>query len=156
MFNYGLYGINYTMTSQDPIEENIAMGKRIAQLREDSGKTQKQLADKAGISVTFLSEVENGKRNISMGKLLSIADALDTTSDYLARGTYSENRPRTVDKFPPELSDAAEEMGWSFAEARTLLQVRELVLERRTPSGVEVSKNYTKQNWMELHKRLFE
>jgi transcriptional regulator with XRE-family HTH domain len=66
--------------------------------------TQKQLADKAGISVTFLSEVENGKRNISMGKLLSIADELDTTTDYLARGTHSESRPRMVDKFPPELS----------------------------------------------------
>jgi transcriptional regulator with XRE-family HTH domain len=144
------------MTSQDPLEENISMGKRIAQLREDRGMTQKQLADRAGISVTFLSEVENGKRNISMGKLLSIADELDTTSDYLARGTHSDSRTRTVDKFPPDLSDAAEEKGWSFAEAKTLLQVRELVLERRTPNGVEVPKNYTKQDWMELHKRLFE
>ena len=144
------------MTSQDPLEENISMGKRLAQLREDKGMTQKQLADRAGISVTFLSEVENGKRNISMGKLLSIADELDTTSDYLARGTHSDNRTRTVDKFPPDLSDAAEEKGWSFAEAKTLLQVRELVLERRTPNGVEVPKNYTKQDWMELHKRLFE
>jgi transcriptional regulator with XRE-family HTH domain len=132
------------------------MGKRIAQLREDRGMTQKQLADRAGISVTFLSEVENGKRNISMGKLLSIADELDTTSDYLARGTHSDSRTRTVDKFPPDLSDAAEEKGWSFAEAKTLLQVRELVLERRPPNGVEVPKNYTKQDWMELHKRLFE
>lgn len=144
------------MTSQDPLEENIAMGKRIAQRREESGMTQKQLADRAGISVTFLSEVENGKRNISMGKLVSIADELDTTTDYLARGIRSESRPRMVDKFPPELSDAAEEMGWSYAEAKTLLQVRELVLERRTPSGVEVPKSYAKQDWMELHKRLFE
>jgi transcriptional regulator with XRE-family HTH domain len=144
------------MTSQDPLEEKIAMGKRIAQLREDRSMTQKQLADRAGISGTFLSEVENGKRNISMGKLVSIAEELDTTTDYLARGARSGARPRTVDKFPPELSNAAEEMGWSYAEAKTLLQVRELVLERRTPNGVEVSKNYTKQDWMGLHKRLFE
>ena len=141
------------MTSQGPLEENIAMGKRIAQLREDRGMTQKQLADRAGISVTFLSEVENGKRNISMGKLLSIADELDTTSDYLARGTHSESRPRMVDKFPPDLANAAEENGWSYAEAKTLLQVRELVLERRTPNGEEAPKNYTKQNWMELDRK---
>jgi transcriptional regulator with XRE-family HTH domain len=144
------------MTSQDPLEENIAMGKRIAQLREDMGMTQKQLADRADVSVTFLSEVENGKRNISMGKLVSIAEELETTTDYLARGTHSGSRPRTVDKFPPELSSAAEEMGWSYAEAKTLLQVRELVLERRTPNGVEVPKNYTKQDWVDLRKRLFE
>lgn len=77
------------------------MGKRIAQLREDMGMTQKQLADRADVSVTFLSEVENGKRNISMGKLVSIAEELETTTDYLARGTQSGSRPRTVDKFPP-------------------------------------------------------
>lgn len=144
------------MPSQDPLDENIAMGKRIAQLREDKGMTQKQLADRAGISSTFLSEVENGKRNISMGKLVSIAEELETTTDYLARGAHSGSRPRPVDKFPTELSNAAEEMGWSFAEAKTLLQVRELVLERRSPGGVEVPKNYTKQDWMDLHKRLFE
>jgi transcriptional regulator with XRE-family HTH domain len=144
------------MTSQDPLDENVAMGKRIAQLREANGMTQKQLADRAGISVTFLSEVENGKRNISMGKLVSIAEELETTTDYLARGAHSGSRPRVADKFPPDLSNAAEEMGWSFAEAKTLLQVRELVLERRSPNGVEVPKTYTKQDWMDLHKRLFE
>ena len=132
------------------------MGKRIAQLREGNGMTQKQLADRAGISVTFLSEVENGKRNISMGKLVSIAEELETTTDYLARGAHSGSRPRVPDKFPPDLSNAAEEMGWSFAEAKTLLQVRELVLERRSPNGLEVPKTYTKQDWMGLHKRLFE
>src|SRR5580704_9940704 len=137
------------MTSQGPLEENIAMGKRIAQLREDRGMTQKQLADRAGLSVTFLSEVENGKRNISMGKLLSIADQLDTTTDYLARGTLSEDRPRMADRFPPELSDAAEDQGWSYAKTRTLLQVSELVRERRSPSGAEVPKAYTKQDWMD-------
>jgi transcriptional regulator with XRE-family HTH domain len=144
------------MTSQDPLDENVAMGKRIAQLREANGMTQKQLADRSGISVTFLSEVENGKRNISMGKLVSIAEELETTTDYLARGVHSGSRPRVADKFPPDLSNAAEEMGWSFAEAKTLLQVRELVLERRSPNGVEVPKTYTKQDWMDLHKRLFE
>jgi transcriptional regulator with XRE-family HTH domain len=144
------------MTSQAPHEENIYMGNRIAQLRDDRGLTQKQLADKAGISGTFLSEVENGKRNISMGKLLAIADALDTTTDYLARGTHSESRPRMADKFPPELSNAAEENGWSYSDVKTLLQVRELVLERRTPTGAEVPKNYAKLDWIELHKRLFE
>jgi transcriptional regulator with XRE-family HTH domain len=138
------------------LDETVKLGKRVAELREDRGMTQKDLADRAGISVPFLSEVENGKRNISMGKLVSIADQLDTTTDYLARGTQSETRPRMADKFPPELSDAAEEQGWSYADARTLLQVRELVHERRTPDGEEVPKTYTKQNWMELHRRLFE
>jgi transcriptional regulator with XRE-family HTH domain len=136
-------------------EDNVSMGRRIAEIREMRGLTQKQLADLAGLSVAFLSEIENGKRNVSMGKLLSIADELDTTTDYLARGTYGEARPRLPDKFPPELSAAAEEKGWSFAQARTLLQVSELVRERRTPGGAEVPKVYTKQEWLDLYERLF-
>jgi transcriptional regulator with XRE-family HTH domain len=132
------------------------MGKRIADLREERGWTQKQLAERAGLSITFLSEVENGKRNVSYGKLLRIADELGTSMDYLARGVQSDPRPRPPVEFPPALSDAAEEQGWSYGETRALLQTRQLVRERRTPKGTESSKEYTKQDWVDLHRRLFE
>lgn len=142
--------------SQEPANTDVkAMGRRIAELREERGWTQKELAEKAGLSVTFLSEVENGRTNISSAKLLLIADALDTTMDFLARGIHAEPRPRPLVKFPPELSDAAEKEGWSYAEARALLQTRELVRERRSPRGEAVPKVYSKQDWIELHERLF-
>jgi transcriptional regulator with XRE-family HTH domain len=141
---------------QERTETDVkAMGRRIAELREERRWTQKELGEQAGLSVTFLSEVENGRRNISSGKLLRIADALDTTMDFLARGVHADVRPRALIKFPPELSDAAEKEGWSYAEARTLLQARALILERRTPSGEAVLKVYSKQDWIELYQRLF-
>jgi transcriptional regulator with XRE-family HTH domain len=133
------------------------MGRRIADRREELGLTQKELADRADLSVTFLSEVENGKRNISSVKLLRVADALDTTMDFIARGNNQEARHRTPIRFPPELSEAAEEEGWSYSQARGLLQTRELILERRSPHGGEASKApYTKYDWKELYRRLFE
>jgi transcriptional regulator with XRE-family HTH domain len=140
--------------SQAP-DDPHALGKRIAELREERGYTQKHLAERAGLSVTFLSEVENGKRNLSTGKLLRIADELNTSMDYLARGTHTETRPRTPTKVPPELSDAAEEQGWSYAQTRGLLQTSELIRERRSPGGAEVPKTYTKQDWLDLYGRLF-
>lgn len=143
--------------SQDPTKTDAqGMGRRIAELREERGWTQKELSERAGLSVTFLSEVENGRRNISSAKLLRIADELDTTMDYLARGTHGGPRPRAAIKFPPELSDAAEKQGWSYSQTRALLQTRELILERRSPGGEEVPKTFTRQDWIELHRSLFD
>jgi transcriptional regulator with XRE-family HTH domain len=132
------------------------LGKRIAGLREQRGWTQRELGDRAGLSVTFLSEVENGKRNLSSGKLLRIADELGASLDYLQRGIQTDPPQRTTVQIPPELSDAAEEMGWKFAQTRALLQVSELIKERRSPEGEEVTKTYTKHDWIKLYKRLFE
>ena len=137
-------------------EDAIRMGKRISDLREERGWTQKQLAERAGLSITFLSEVENGKRNVSSGKLLRIADELGTSMDYLARGVQSDPRPRPPVEFPSALSDAAEKQGWLHGETLALLQARQLVRERRTPKGTETSKEYTKQDWIDLYNRLFE
>src|SRR5260370_10464142 len=105
------------------------VGKRIAEVREERGLTQRQLADKAGLSVTFLSEIENGKRNLSSGKLLRIADELGKSMDYLARGVHAEPSPRLPVNVPPELSDAAEEQGCTYAQTRPLLPTRPLIRE---------------------------
>lgn len=142
--------------SQSPSDVPPDLGKRIADLREQRGWTQKQLADRAGLSVTFLSEVENGKRNLSSGKLLRIADELGASLDYLQRGIQTEPPQRTVVRVPPELSDAAEEQGWTYAQTRALLQVSDLIKERRSPEGAEVPKTYTKHDWIKLYQRLFE
>ena len=53
-------------------------------LRKERGISQKQLADNAGISPTYLRYIEQGCANMTMGKLLSIADAFDLTLMKLA------------------------------------------------------------------------
>ena len=55
-------------------------------MRESKGLTQDQLAAAAGISKSFVSEVENGKRNVSAQNLLRIANAMDASGEYLLRG----------------------------------------------------------------------
>src|SRR6266571_1142743 len=61
-------------------------GDRIREAREEKDWTQEQLADKAQISKSFLSDVENNKRNVSAENALKIADALGVSLDYLMRG----------------------------------------------------------------------
>lgn len=52
------------------------VGDRIRTVRARNGVTQRELAEDAGISVSFLSEVENGKRCVSLVKAVNIAHAL--------------------------------------------------------------------------------
>jgi len=51
-------------------------GLRVRFLRIGGGLTQKQLAERAGISVDFLSLIERGKNSPSFDNLDDLADAL--------------------------------------------------------------------------------
>lgn len=52
------------------------LGLVICTIRERSDMTAKQLGAKAGLSVSFLSDVENGKRGVSAYNLAKIAHVL--------------------------------------------------------------------------------
>ena len=52
-------------------------GQRIRRLREAKGWSQERLAAEARLHVTYLSEVEHGKRNISLDNIAKLAGALD-------------------------------------------------------------------------------
>ena len=53
------------------------IGKRIKDLRADLQVTQEALAEKVDMDKTYLSEVENGKRNISVINLEKVIKGLD-------------------------------------------------------------------------------
>lgn len=60
-------------------DEFIALGLKIGYLRRVKGLSQEQLAEKAGISIGFLSQVEAPGMvvGISLATLFSLAEALD-------------------------------------------------------------------------------
>ena len=60
------------------IEDN-SIGKQISKLRKLRGLTQKQLADKIGISRSAIADYEHGKNHIYDLMILSIANALDVS-----------------------------------------------------------------------------
>lgn len=57
------------------IEKEI--GQRIVKLRKQQKLTQEDLAGLAEIDRSYLSEIENGYKNISVQTLKKIADALE-------------------------------------------------------------------------------
>ena len=52
-------------------------GRRVKELRLEMGLSQEALAFKAGIDRTYMTGVENGKRNVSIQNIEKVIKALD-------------------------------------------------------------------------------
>ena len=59
------------------------LGRRVQELRSARGWTQRQLADEAGLDRTYISGLEHGKQNPTIGVLLRLATALEAPLDRL-------------------------------------------------------------------------
>ncbi|MDB4335167.1 helix-turn-helix domain-containing protein [bacterium] len=55
----------------------IQFGKRVKELRLKMGLSQEALAFKAGIDRTYMTDVENGKRNVSIQNIEKVIKALN-------------------------------------------------------------------------------
>ena len=126
-------------------------GDRIRAIREARGITQDQLADDAKISKGFLSEVENNKRNISSENLLRIGNVLGASIDYLLRGETKEQTQRQPVVIPPELSQAAEELGLSYAQTLETLEAHNSVVARRSNKD---TKRLSIEEWKEFYRAI--
>ncbi|TGE36910.1 XRE family transcriptional regulator [Desulfosporosinus fructosivorans] len=63
------------------------VGKRIAELREEKGWTQKQLAKTTGLSKSYIAAIEEGKHP-GLKTVAIIAEALGVEARTLLRGRY--------------------------------------------------------------------
>lgn len=70
---------------------NINIGENLRRLREQQGLTQKQLAEKVGISVSNITKYEKNQLEPSIERLFSISEALNTSvSSILNNESYSD------------------------------------------------------------------
>ena len=68
------------MTDQQLQEEmHVEVGRRIRELRQEKGLLQEELARKAGLSASALSNFEQGRRRISLEWLRKISKVLGVT-----------------------------------------------------------------------------
>ena len=124
------------------------IGQRINYVRTQQGFTLERLAERAGVSKSFIWEVEHDRSGISGNRLLQVADALGASVDYLLRGVSAtetgEDQPVEI---PAELSGLAEEIGLTFRQTRILLDVDRSIVARRGGTAGRKSK----EAWRSLY-----
>ncbi len=129
-----------------------SVGERIRSRRQKIGWTQEQLADKAGISKGFLSDLETGTRNVSAEYLLKIAQALTVTLDFLMKG--DPTRPKTGEiQIPARLSNLAKQEHLSFAQTLMLLDMRLQIKAHRSNSQNDDLEKFDWERFYEAVKR---
>ena len=72
-------------------DTNRIIGNKIYQLRRSINMTQQELAEKVGISVTFLSEIENGRKSMSVDTLIKLSKCLQVSLDTIVFGKDAED-----------------------------------------------------------------
>lgn len=77
------------------------MGSRIRAVRRQQSLTQEHLAEKIGISASFLGHIERGTRVASLETLVALCNELNVAPEYLLRASLTSYDQR----MPEGLSD---------------------------------------------------
>ena len=65
------------------------LGRRIRQQRAVMNLTQEELAEKSGISCSFVGHIERGEKKFSIGTLVALCNALAISPNYLLQESLS-------------------------------------------------------------------
>ena len=107
-------------------QRDTLLGERLRRRRKTLGLTAKRLARAAGVSPSYISQIERGKQTgPSLEVLGALAAALEVSLDTLL-GTPAEERPGAV---PPALATLCAELGLS-AQTKAMLNTLHLGLHQ--------------------------
>ncbi|MBE5872612.1 MAG: helix-turn-helix transcriptional regulator [Lachnospiraceae bacterium] len=68
------------------ITDSKSFGETVKSRRKKLGYTQKYISEFTGISISFLSDLENGKKTIELDKALAVANLLGLDVELNERG----------------------------------------------------------------------
>jgi transcriptional regulator with XRE-family HTH domain len=68
------------------VDPQAAIGEQLRELRQVKGLTLREVADKAGISVSYLSQLERNQSRLPIGVLKRISDALGVHMNWFFQG----------------------------------------------------------------------
>jgi XRE family aerobic/anaerobic benzoate catabolism transcriptional regulator len=77
------------MGSENHADVLVTLGRRARARRLERGWTLRDVATRSGLSIRFLVQLEGGRGNISVKRLVAVARALETTAGALLEGAES-------------------------------------------------------------------
>lgn len=75
------------------------IGSRLKQARLKAGLTQQELAEKANLSVAFISRIERGNSHINLKRLSEFCSILNTSEGYILNGVSDKDSKYLYDEF---------------------------------------------------------
>ena len=66
------------------------LGRRVRQQRTMCGLTQEELAEKSGISCSFVGHIERGEKKFSIGTLVALCNAMKISPNYLLQDSLNQ------------------------------------------------------------------
>ena len=66
--------------------ETSDLGKAIRNRRKELGYTQSYQSEYSGLSVSFISDVENGKNTVELGRVIGLVNLLGLDIEIVSRG----------------------------------------------------------------------
>ena len=81
------YGeIPYGGRMEEMITDAASFGRALRERRRELGYTQAFLSEASGLSVSFISDLENGKRTVELDKAIRLANLLGLDCSLTPRG----------------------------------------------------------------------
>ena len=99
------------------------VGARIKEARQKKGLSQMSLAEKIEISLPYMSEIENGKRNPGLETFARLTEALEVSADQL----LMTDNPKVSAMLDEDLSELLKDC--SVQEKKAILKVAQTVKE---------------------------
>ncbi|MCI0751540.1 MAG: helix-turn-helix domain-containing protein [Flammeovirgaceae bacterium] len=151
-------------------ESNIKLifGLKLKQLRLEKNLSFQALADAAGVSVSYLNEIEKGKKYPKAEKIASLADALDVSYDWLVSVQMGKQlapiakllQSKLVNELPLDF------FGIDKSQLFELLSGAPVKLNAFINTMIEIGRNYgmrvedlyfsTLRSYQEMHDNYFE
>jgi|SRR5918996_3577169 transcriptional regulator with XRE-family HTH domain len=137
------------MSSQVTSDEAFDLGQRLRAIRTVRRVTLRTVADRAGLSESFLSQVERGRANASVGSLTRIAGALGVSVADLFEPNGAQTRPRVLRRESrPTLTFG--ELGRKFMLTPRPLEHLQVIVGELGPGGSTGDEPYTHGDSEEL------
>ena len=83
------------------------IGDRVRQARANKHMSQMDLAEAAGLSTSFISNVEMGRQSMNIRALISISNALGVSTDWLLRNETQAALQISSEELYRELQDCS-------------------------------------------------
>lgn len=99
------------------------IGKRIKSARQEKNLSQMQFAELINVSTPYLSDIENGKTNLSLEIFTRIVEALQISADWLIMA----DTPQTMEYSSAELNQLLSDC--SVSESKAILKMAENLKE---------------------------